>query len=62
VSHKIIAGVVVTHDKLSPVLLLLAIYYRRCRCYRGGKNNHRYHGIYENPRQGLITGVNDTSD
>jgi hypothetical protein len=28
VSHKIIAGVVVTHDKLSPMLLLLAIYYR----------------------------------
>jgi hypothetical protein len=28
VSHKIIAGFVVTHDKLWPVLLLLAIYYR----------------------------------
>jgi hypothetical protein len=46
VSHKIIAGVVVTHDKLSPVLLLLAIYYRRCRCYRG-KVNRWYHGIDE---------------
>jgi hypothetical protein len=47
VSHKIIAGVVVTHDKFSPVLLL-AIYYRRCPCYQG-KVNRWYHGIDENP-------------
>jgi hypothetical protein len=38
-----------------------AINYRWCRCYCQ-KIYHRCHGIDENPRQGLITGVNDTGE
>jgi hypothetical protein len=60
-----------TGDKLSPgsSLLLLAINYCCCRCYQlliitvattPEIICHRCHGIDENLRQGLISGVNDT--
>ncbi len=48
-------------DKLMLVSLLPAINYRQCRCYRQ-KINRRCHGIDENLRQGLITGVSDTGN